>query len=205
MTITIMSSATPPRREPITTQRVADGPRRHHPACRSTPSAPAGQCDFKFDRSGYRVPAIIVSPWIDEGTVVNDEYRHTSMLATLRKVWGLGDAFTARDAAARTFDHLLSRGTPRDPATWPDFQPQPVPEWQLTKVQLGEVLSNLGKAIGPGLIEHAKQSGHPVPALLADPDHPPTPTQLVDFIFGIAAKYFPRLVPDDTDEAETYR
>ena len=44
-----------------------------------------------------------------------------------------------------------------------------------------------------------------VPALLADPDHPPTPTQLVDFIFGIAAKYFPRLVPDDTDEAETYR
>ena len=27
------------------------------------PSAPAGQCDFTFDRSGYRVPAIIVSPW----------------------------------------------------------------------------------------------------------------------------------------------
>ncbi len=168
-------------------------------------TAPAGQCDFKFDRSGYRVPAIIVSPWVDEGTVINDEYRHTSMLATLRKVWGLGDAFTARDAAARTFDHLLSRDTPRDPATWPDFQPQPVPEWQLTKVQLGEVLSNLGKAIGPALLEHAKQSGLPIPALLADPDHPPTPTQLVDFIFGIAAKYFPRLVPDDTEEAQTYR
>jgi phospholipase C len=31
------------------------------------PSAPAGQLDFKFDRSGYRVPAIIVSPWVDEG------------------------------------------------------------------------------------------------------------------------------------------
>ena len=87
------------------------------------PSAPAGQCDFRFDRSGYRVPAIIVSPWIEEGTVINDEYRHTSLLATLRKVWDLGDAFTARDAAARTFDHLLSRDTPRDPATWPDFNP----------------------------------------------------------------------------------
>jgi phospholipase C len=168
-------------------------------------TASPGQCDFKFDRSGYRVPAIIVSPWIEEGTVVNDEYRHTSTLATLRKVWGLGAAFTARDAAARAFDHLLSRDTPRDPATWPDFQPQPVPEWQLTKVQLGEVLSNLGKAIGPGLIEHAKQSGLSVPALLADPDHPPTPTQLADFILGIAAKYFPRLVPDDTEEAQTYR
>ena len=56
------------------------------------PSAPAGQLDFKFDRSGYRVPAIIVSPWVDEGIVINDEHRHTSMIATLRKVWGLGDA-----------------------------------------------------------------------------------------------------------------
>ena len=169
------------------------------------PNAPAGQCDFKFDRSGYRVPAIIVSPWVEEGTVINDEYRHTSLLATLRKVWDLGDAFTDRDAAARTFDHLLSRDTPRDPATWPDFNPRPVPEWQLTKVQLGEVLSNLGKAIGPGLLEHAKQSGLPIPAPLADPEHPPTPTQLVDFIFGIAAKYFPRLVPEDTEQATTYR
>ena len=67
------------------------------------------------------------------------------------------------------------------------------------------MLSNLGKAIGPGLLEHAKQSGLPIPALLADPDHPPTPTQLVDFIFGIAAKYFPRLVPEDTEQATTYR
>ncbi len=32
----------------------------------------------------------------------------------LRKVWDLGDAFTDRDAAASTFDHLLSRDTPRD-------------------------------------------------------------------------------------------
>ena len=169
------------------------------------PSAPPGQCGFTFDRSGYRVPAIIVSPWVDEGTVVNDEYRHTSLLATLRKVWDLGDAFTARDAAARTFDHALSRDTPRDPATWPDFDPRPLPEWQLTKVQLGEVLSNLGKVIGPALVEHAKQSGHPIPAELSDPSHPPTPTQLVEFMFGIASTYFPLLVPDDTEEAQTYR
>ena len=65
------------------------------------PSAPAGQLDFTFDRSGYRVPAIIVSSWVDEGIVINDEHRHTSMIATLRKVWDLGEPFTARDAAAR--------------------------------------------------------------------------------------------------------
>lgn len=56
--------------------------------------------------------------------MIDDEYRHTSLLATLRKVWNLGDALTDRDAAARTFDHVLSRDTPRDPADWPDFQPR---------------------------------------------------------------------------------
>jgi len=72
-------------------------------------------------------------------------------------------------------------------------------------VQLGEVLSNLGKAIGPGLLEHAKQSQLQIPTELTDPNHPATPTQLVEFIFGISAKYFPRLVPDNTEEAQTYR
>ena len=156
-------------------------------------SAPAGQCGFTFDRSGYRVPAIIVSPWIDEGTVINDEFRHTSLLATLRKSWDLGDPFSDRDAAARTFDHLLARETPRDPASWPDVHPRPVPEWQLTKVQLGQALSPLGKAIGPGLVEHAKQAGLPIPADVASGKEAPTDLQLVEIVFEIAAHYFPRL------------
>lgn len=29
------------------------------------PSAPAGQMGFRFDRSGYRVPAILISPWVE--------------------------------------------------------------------------------------------------------------------------------------------
>ena len=43
----------------------------------------AGECGFTFDRSGYRVPAIIVSPWVEPGSVYNEEYRHTSLIATL--------------------------------------------------------------------------------------------------------------------------
>ena len=34
------------------------------------PAGPAGECGFRFDRSGYRVPAIIVSPWVAEGACV---------------------------------------------------------------------------------------------------------------------------------------
>ena len=106
--------------------------------------------------------------------MINDEYRHTSLLATLRESWDLGDPFSDRDAAARTFDHLLSRETPRDPASWPDVHPRPVPEWQLTKVQLGQALSPLGKAIGPGIVEHAKQAGLGLPADIANAKGPPT-------------------------------
>ena len=168
-------------------------PRSSRPGAPADPSAPAGECDFTFDRSGYRVPAIIVSPWIDEGTVINDEYRHTSLLATLRKVWDLGDPFTDRDAAARTFDHLLSREAPRDPASWPDVHSRPVPEWQLTKVELGQALSPLGKAIGPGIWSTPSRAGLPIPADIANAKEPPTGQQLVEVVFEIAAHYFPRL------------
>jgi phospholipase C len=147
------------------------------------------------------VPAVIVSPWVDEGIVINEEYRHSSLLVTLRKVWDLGDPFTDRDAAARSFEHVLSREFPRDSATWPEMHPKPLPDWQLTKVAYSEAISTLGKAIGSGFIEHARQSGRPIPVELTDPDHPPTPKQLVEFVRSMAATYFPGLVPSEAQGA----
>ena len=95
------------------------------------PAAPAGEFGFTFYCSGYRVPAIVVSPWVESGSVYNEEYRHTSLIATLRKSWNLGDAFTQRDASARTFDHVFTRETPRDPQTWATFTALPVSKWQM--------------------------------------------------------------------------
>jgi phospholipase C len=123
------------------------------------PSAPAGQMGFKFDRSGYRVPAIIVSPWVEEGTVVNEEHRHTSMIATLRKVWNLGEAFTDRDAAATPFDHLLSCESPRDPETWPHVEALPVSDFHMEVEQMGKALSTLGKAAGGGMLRTRRKPG----------------------------------------------
>ena len=157
------------------------------------PTAPAGQLDFKFDRSGYRVPAIIVSPWVDEGIVINDEHRHTSMIATLRKVWGLGDPFTGRDAAAAPFDDLLSRQSPRDPTSWPDVKALPVPRYDMDMVQMGKALSTLGKTAGSAMLEHAKQSGITIPPELTDPNAQPTPERTIAALRALAAQVFPRL------------
>lgn len=74
---------------------------------------------FAFDRLGVRVPAVLVSPYIEPGTVISSTvFDHTSLAATARKVFlgaGWQDTFlTQRDKAANTFEGVLTRAAPRD-------------------------------------------------------------------------------------------
>jgi phospholipase C len=91
------------------------------------PAGSAGQYGFTFDRSGIRVPAIAISAWIPEKTVINGEYRNSSVIATLRQHWSLGAPVTARDAIAPSLAPVLSPDTPRPPEDWPEVTAQPVP------------------------------------------------------------------------------
>jgi phospholipase C len=155
------------------------------------PGAPPGQLGFAFDRSGYRVPAVIVSPWVDAGTVCTEEYRHTSLLATLREVWNLGQPFTARDAAARSFHHILRLDTPRPPDSWPDVTPLPVPSYQAQRAGAFQTLGVLGRRLCHGLYEHARNStALPTPPA-ADPDV--SPDLANDFAIQVGARLFPGL------------
>jgi phospholipase C len=158
--------------------------------------APAGEFGFTFDRSGYRVPAILVSPWVPQGSVFNDEYRHTSLIATLRKSWHLGEAFTQRDASARTFDDLFTLDEPRDPRTWAAFTALPVPAWHLDEAALNKGLSGLGKVMGPGIIAQAKELGLELPPEVDKPDAEITPAVLLEVTRRIAWHFFPLLAPD---------
>jgi phospholipase C len=77
---------------------------------------------FAFDRLGLRVPAVIASPWIKQGLVDNTLYQHTSVLATLKQMFGLAAFLTKRDAGANAFDQLFTQlDQPRDdtPTTLP--------------------------------------------------------------------------------------
>ena len=73
---------------------------------------------FAFDRYGVRVPAVIISPWIPAGSVIRPlvgsayPFDHTSILATLRNLFDLGDPLTKRDAVAPDLMHALSLDTP---------------------------------------------------------------------------------------------
>lgn len=71
------------------------------------------QHPFGFDRFGVRVPAIVVSPLIEPGTIDSTPYDHTSVLKTVEQRFGL-DPLTERDKAAEGFAHLFTRTTARD-------------------------------------------------------------------------------------------
>jgi phospholipase C len=155
------------------------------------PEAEPGQLGFAFDRSGYRVPAVIVSPWVPAGTVCTDEYRHTSMLTTLREAWSLGGPFTARDAAAPSFEKVLSLDVPRQPDTWPDVNPLPVPHYEAEREHTVLALGTLGRHMCHGLYEHARHDKD----LPDPPDSDPkvSPALAIAFAEHLGSRLFPRL------------
>jgi phospholipase C len=68
--------------------------------------------NFRFDRLGVRVPALLVSPWV-ERAVINAEFDHTSLLKYLTEKWGLGP-LTERVARAQSFGSAIrTTGQPR--------------------------------------------------------------------------------------------
>ena len=169
------------------------------------PAAPAGEFGFTFDRSGYRVPAIIVSPWVPQGSVFNEEYRHTSLIATLRKAWELGEPFTERDAAARTFDDLFTLDSRATRERWATVTALPVP---------GVAPRRGGSRQGPqrprqehGTRHHRTRpgAGRRAPARARRPRHAEvTPQPILDVFRHVAWHYFPLLsagaAPGDADE-----
>lgn len=96
-----------------------------------TPPALATANNFNFDRLGGRVPAIVISPWIQAGTVfrssTNTPYDHTSMIATALKVLGGSSQlsqFGSRAEAAPTFEGVMTLSKPRTDAASLDFMDQ---------------------------------------------------------------------------------
>ncbi len=65
---------------------------------------------FNFDRLGVRVPAVLISPWVPKGTVVDGRiFEHACIPATATKLFlGAFDARTPREKAAQTFEDLLT-------------------------------------------------------------------------------------------------
>ena len=155
------------------------------------PAAPAGQMGFRFDRSGVRVPAIAISAWIPDRTVINAEYRHTSVIRTLRERWQLGAPLTSRDGAARDLAPVLSLDSPRDPGNWPDVAPAPVPRFRAAQVPPGARLRGLGQAACFPALALARHLG--LPAHNLSQDEAIGHADAMALITDVCGHLFPRL------------
>lgn len=90
----------------------------HVPPPAAVPPDSRSPDGFKFDRYGVRVPAVLVSPWIAAGSIIRPPdgspypFDHTSILATLRKLFRLGRPLSERDAVAPDLLSALSLPEP---------------------------------------------------------------------------------------------
>jgi phospholipase C len=87
------------------------------------PKAADDLAEQGFDQLGFRVPALVVSPWALHTQCAHTVYDHTSILATIQDKFGL-PPLTARNAAAAPlwdcFDHERMRaGVPLPPPVLP--------------------------------------------------------------------------------------
>ena len=155
------------------------------------PAAPAGQLGFRFDRSGLRVPAIAISAWIPDRTVVTAEYRNTSVLATLRTRWELGAPLTGRDAVAAELSGVLSLQTPRDPATWPDVTALPVPPYAGIVAGPERAMHGLCSAAFRAMAAFASDRGKASAGLARDTDV--TRAEALELLDDLAGDAFIRL------------
>jgi phospholipase C len=127
------------------------------------PAAPVGQLGFRFDRSGVRIPTIVISAWVDRGSVVQSEFRSTSVIRTLRERWSLGSPLTQRDAIASDIAPVLTRSTPRPPEDWPDVEATPLGGVAEAVYLLDRPLAGLGRDLfAAAMIRESDASGSPL-------------------------------------------
>ena len=107
---------------------------------------------FRFDQLGVRIPAVVVSPFIERGVIDHTVYDHASVPATLEKLFNL-DPLTDRDKSASSLVPLLSLGAPRQDAllTLPSPAASGIPDCE--DPQAGQIAGDaetlLGRLEGP--------------------------------------------------------
>jgi phospholipase C len=133
---------------------------------------------FAFDRLGLRVPALIISPWVAKGSVISTQLQHTSILATVKELFGLPAFLTKRDASAASFASLLTSGLSKPRTDTPTTLPrstipsaagtpyapgspdaQPLDRTQVALVQRAHVLTQSSHPDGPPLDELPETQG----------------------------------------------
>jgi phospholipase C len=71
------------------------------------PTFPDDFASAGFDQAGFRVPALVVGPYVRQGHVSSTVFDHTAAMAFVREWLGIDETLTARDAASASLSEFL--------------------------------------------------------------------------------------------------
>ena len=121
----------------------------HVPPPAAVPPGGPSPDGFAFDRLGVRVPVVIASPWIAPGGILRADraFDHTSIIATLRALFGLGP-LTPRDAAAPSLLPFLTAGPDNPGPESLGIPPIPPPSLELLAAARARPANALQASLG---------------------------------------------------------
>jgi phospholipase C len=90
--------------------------------------------EYRYDRYGFRVPAVVVSPyarkdWVASEQLGDQPFDHTSVLKLVEMIWGL-PSLTHRDRAAEAPLAALDLTASEPPFLTPPQLPEPAQQWE---------------------------------------------------------------------------
>jgi phospholipase C len=106
---------------------------------------------FDFRRLGPRTPAILISPWLPR-KLDSTVYEHSSLLATVKKLFNLKDFLTERDRHTNSFELLFKGAQLRDDNDTPKTL-TPL-EADLSSAQWGQLLDSVQTEVMQGVLPH---------------------------------------------------
>jgi len=101
------------------------------------PVTQPGGSGFDFKRLGVRVPAVLISPLIPEGTVCHTPFDHTSAIATALHRFLPGTTLLDREAMASDVGAVLTGPLRSD---YPKITPRKPPPWDAAEAVKGPLL-----------------------------------------------------------------
>ncbi len=120
---------------------------------------------------GFRVPALLVSPYAKQGYIDNTELDYTSILRFIEDNWGL-EPLTSRDAKANSLDNAFDfTQPPRNPRIIPSQrylgEKSPGPNVTVIGIAYGAAAALAGLTVGFAFVRARRERG-PVSGLESD-------------------------------------
>ncbi|MBX7042393.1 MAG: hypothetical protein K1X85_05775 [Ignavibacteria bacterium] len=131
------------------------------------PFSHENEMGFQFNRSGVRVPTVLVSAYLKKNTIINTEFEHTSVIKTLKEKHGFPYLTNRDEFNPHTLNNVFNLDTPRDRSTWPVTVPRPFEYFGDREYFNNEKLSGYQRGLVEIAMKHANIN-EPVPQTVGE-------------------------------------